>query len=98
MDTVGRTEAAVSAALARSRRRARLLEQAEDSGWGDVVAPTVFLAAAANAFFFDTMDASLTAAVVLTALGGLLWQQRRLRARVNALTRLLAEIGYPGEA
>ena len=93
------TPADVSAALASVRRRARLLSQAEGNwSWTDAVSLTIPAAIALYLVFTaETESWSLLGFVLLSsAIGG--WQLRRLRTRVEALTKLLTEIGYPGDA
>ena len=57
--------------------------------------------AAVGFYFIASNDADLSLGtlgliLVLSSIGG--WQYHRLNARVNALTKLLSEVGYPGEA
>jgi hypothetical protein len=98
---VERTTAEVSAALAAVRRRARYLAEAEGSwSWSDalnLIVPSGF----ALYFIYKgapdlTGDGLFGLVFLASVIGG--WQHRRLRARVDALTKLLTEIGYSGQA
>jgi hypothetical protein len=100
MDTE-RTNAEVSAALAAVRRRARYLAQAEGSwSWSEALYLLLPLGIALYFIYKGAPDwpgDGMFGWVFLVAvIGG--WQHRRLQARVDALTKLLTEVGYPGEA
>jgi hypothetical protein len=90
----------VSAALARTRRRARYLEEATGLGpWSHLVNAGILVAV--GIWLIASSDGALSTGtmgviLVLSSIGG--WQYQRLNARVNALTKLLTEVGYPGEA
>jgi len=92
--------AEVSAALARTRRRARYLEEATGIGpWSHLACAVI--SAGVGLYLFASSDADLSLGtlgliLVLSSIGG--WQYHRLNARVNALTKLLSEVGYRGEA
>ena len=91
----------VNAALAAVRRRARYLAEAEGSwSWSEVLNLLVPFGVAG---YFTLKGAAnwpgeglVGLVLVVSAVGG--WQLRRLRARVDALTRLLTEIGFPDAA
>jgi hypothetical protein len=92
--------AEVSAALARTRRRARYLEEATGLGpWSHLVSAGISVIVGSWLIVSSDSDLSLGTVgliVVFSSIGG--WQYHRLTTRVNALTKLLAEVGYPGEA
>ena len=90
--------AEVSAALARTRRRARYLEAAEP-GWMHLLSAAISVAI--GIYLIGSSDAEVSRGTVglvmiLSSFGA--WQYHRLATRVEALTKLLAEVGYPGEA
>jgi hypothetical protein len=92
--------AEVSAALARTRRRARYLEDATSNGHRSRIVSYV-LTAAIGIYLIVTRDAALSTGtmgflIVFASISG--WQFHRLTTRVNALTKLLTDVGYPGEA
>lgn len=90
----------VSAALARTRRRARYLEEAAGLGpWSHLVSAGISVAVGIWLIVSSDGEMSLGTVgiiIVLSSIGG--WQYQRLNARVNALAKLLTEVGYPGEA
>jgi len=92
--------AEVSAALARTRRRARYLEEATGIGpWSHLASAVIFTGIGLSLIASSDADWSLGTLgliLVISSTGG--WQYQRLNARVNALTRLLSDVGYPGEA
>jgi hypothetical protein len=89
----------VSAALAGVRRRARLLEDSR-GGWAWRDLAILPLLALATYLMFSASDefsnATFGAILLVSGLGA--WQHDRLRRRVDALSTLLTEIGYTGEA
>jgi hypothetical protein len=90
----------VSAALSTTRRRARYLAKAEGEWTWSEVAQLAFQMAMAAYFLYrgaPNWDVAPIFGLILfvSAIGG--WQIRRLRARVDALTRLLSDIGYSAE-
>jgi hypothetical protein len=96
-----RTTAEVSAALAAVRRRARYLAQSEGSwSWSEALNLLIPLSVAGYFIYKGYPDwpgnSVFGLLLFVSVLGG--WQHRRLRARVDALTKLLTELGYPGEA
>ena len=100
MDTE-RTNAEVSAALAAVRRRARYVAEAQGSwSWSEALSLVVPVDIALYFIYKGAPDLSgdglFGIVFLVSAIGG--WQHRRLRARVDALTKLLTEAGYPGEA
>ena len=89
----------VSAALAGARRRARLLDEAQGaSHWTEWLSVSLGVAVAAYLIITDEVHSTSGAgfALLLSAVAGT--QIRRLQKRVDALTRLLRDIGYPDEA
>jgi hypothetical protein len=100
MDTE-RTSAEVNAALAEVRRRARHLAEAQGSwSWSEALSLVVPVGIALYFIYKGAPDLSgdglFGIVFLVSVIGG--WQHRRLRARVDALTKLLTEAGYPGEA
>jgi len=89
----------VSGALARVRRRARYLADAEGSwSWGEFVPVVGFAALAVYLIVWrepEWSPGTLGPLFLVSAIAG--WQHSRLKRRVDALTKLLAEIGSPGE-
>jgi hypothetical protein len=89
----------VSMALASARRRARLILAAEGGwSWHQLwfalpLAWGAYLLLGGPETFSDTTTGLL---LVVFAAGG--WQHQRLSARIEALTKLIADIGYPREA
>jgi hypothetical protein len=91
----------VSAALAAVRRRARYLSEAEGSwNWAEAMNLIVMVGIAGYLMLQGAPNppGNFTFGLVflVSAISG--WQIRRLKGRVDALTRLLSEIGYPGGA
>ena len=89
----------VSAALAGVRRRARLLAEAQGaSHWTEWLSVSLGVGAAAYLIFIDEVHSTSGAgfALLVSAIVGT--QLRRLQKRVDALTGLLRDIGYPDEA
>jgi hypothetical protein len=89
----------VSAALAQVRRRASLLDQASGNwSWHELwlfvpLGFSIYLGLSGA----DQVGSGTAGLILFGAtLGG--WQYHRLRARVDALTKLLTEIGHPDEA
>jgi Zn-dependent protease with chaperone function len=89
----------VSAALAGVRRQARLLEEARGTwSWRELTFLPLFVVAT---FWMwsgsdDFSNSAFGSVLVVATVAG--WQHQRLRTRVDALTKLLTEIGYPREA
>ena len=99
-EQVGQVASEVSAVRARARRRARYLEEATGPGprshlvsAGVSVAVGILLVVSGGG---EIPLGTLGFLALLSSIGG--WQYQRLNARVNALTKLLAEVGHPGEA
>jgi hypothetical protein len=91
----------VSAALAAVRRRARYLAEAEGSWhWWEATNLVVMVGIAVYLIYQGGPNppgnATFGLVFLVSAISG--WQIRRLKGRVDALTRLLSEIGYPGGA
>jgi hypothetical protein len=89
----------VSAALAAVRRRARYLAEVEGSWtWPEATNLVVLVGIAVYLIYQGAPNppgnATFGLVFLVSAIGG--WQHRRLKARVEALTKLLSEIGYPG--
>jgi len=89
------TATELSTALAGVGRRARYLAQAEGSwSWSEVLNLLVPLGVAAYFIYKGSPewpgDGVFGLLLFMSVLGG--WQHRRLKTRVDALTRLLAEI------
>ena len=100
MDTE-ETSSDVSAALASVRRRARYLAEAEGSwNWSEVANFAVLIGIAGYLMFLGAPNppGNFTFGLVFLVSATAGWQNRRLKARVDALTKLLSEIGYPGSA
>lgn len=99
---IEQTSADVSAALAGVRRKARHLAQAEGSwSWTEFVHAAVPASLAVYMIFSHADESTWSAStlgllLLVSVIAG--WQHRRLKARVDALTKLLTEVGYPGEA
>ena len=93
------TQIEVSAALANVRRRARLLEDSRGGwSWRDLgvmvpLAMSIYLIFSGSA---EVSQSTVGLILLATVIGA--WQHHRLRVRVEAMSRLLTEIGYPGEA
>jgi CDP-diglyceride synthetase len=94
------TAAEISAALAGIRRHSRLLEQASgrQSWWGFTFTAAFAVGACATGWYLvDEVSPGIFALFIVLALAvGV--ADNQLQRRVDAITRLLAEIGYPGKA
>ena len=96
-----RTTAEVSAAMAAVRRRARYLAEAEGSwSWSEALNLLVPLGVAVYFIYRGAPewpgDGVFGFVLLVSVIGS--WQHRRLGARLDALTKLLTTVGYPGEA
>ena len=93
------TPVEVSVALAPVRRRARLLEEARrPAPWTEWFWLVLAISVSGYLILSDDLisNSSVGYILLLSAITG--FQIRRLQSRVDALTKILTEIGYPGEA
>jgi hypothetical protein len=76
-----------------------LLEEAGRSGhWTEWMGLVLSVAVSAYLILSDDVIStnSIGLVILLSSIAG--WQIRRLHSRIDALTKILAETGYPGEA
>lgn len=92
-------ELQVSAALAGVRRRARLLAEAQGaSHWTEWLGIALGVGAAGYLILSDEASSTNGAGFALLVSVVVGARLRRLQRRVEALTQLLRDIGYPDEA